>query len=217
VSTLRYIRDNWDTLGPETQTHIRIVVICMLVSGAIGLLLGVVAARNERFAAVSLGITSTILTIPSYALFGLLTIWYGLGDTPVIIGLILYALLPTLRNTRTGIRAVEPAVIEAARGMGMRPWQVLLRVELPLALPVIVAGLRQATVMVVAIATVGATIGSDNLGRPILSAVGRTTGSDERLLSGLLPVAALGILADASLALVQRLLSRGRITSVPAT
>jgi osmoprotectant transport system permease protein len=216
VSTLRYIRDNWDTLGPETQTHIRIVVICMLVSGTLGLLLGVVAARNERFAAVSLGITSTILTIPSFALFGLLTIWLGLRDPPVIVGLILYALLPTLRNTRTGIRAVEPAVVEAARGMGMQPWQVLLRVELPLALPVILAGLRQATVMVVAIATVGATVGSDNLGRPILSAVGRTTGSYERLLSGLLPVAALGILADASLALVQRLLSRGRITSVPA-
>jgi osmoprotectant transport system permease protein len=217
VSTLRYIRDNWDTLGPETQTHIRIVVICMLVSGTLGLLLGVVAARYDRFAAVSLGITSTILTIPSFALFGLLTIWLGLRDTPVIVGLILYALLPTLRNTRTGIRAVEPAVVEAARGMGMRPWQVLLRVELPLALPVILAGLRQATVMVVAIATVGATVGSDNLGRPILSAVGRTTGSYERLLSGLLPVAALGILADASLALVQRLLSRGRITSVPVT
>jgi osmoprotectant transport system permease protein len=188
----------------------------MLVSGTLGLLLGVVAARNERFAAVSLGITSTILTIPSFALFGLLTIWLGLRDPPVIVGLILYALLPTLRNTRTGIRAVEPAVVEAARGMGMQPWQVLLRVELPLALPVILAGLRQATVMVVAIATVGATVGSDNLGRPILSAVGRTTGSYERLLSGLLPVAALGILADASLALVQRLLSRGRITSVPA-
>jgi osmoprotectant transport system permease protein len=217
VSTLRYIRDNWDTLGPETQNHIRIVVICMLASGAIGLLLGVVAARNERFAGVSLGITSTILTVPSLALFGLLTIWLGLSDTPVIIGLVLYALLPTLRNTRTGIRAVEPAVIEAARGMGMRPWQVLLRVELPLALPVILAGLRQATVMVIAITTVGSEFGSDNLGRPIFSAVGRTTGSYERLLSGLLPVAALGILADASLALVQRLLSRGRITSVPAT
>src|SRR5207245_3434101 len=115
--------------------------------------------------------------------------------------------------TRTGIRAVRPAVIEAARGMGMSPLQVLLRVEIPLAVPVILAGLRQATVMVVAIATVGATVGADDLGRPILAAVGRSTGSYERLLSGVLPVAAIGILADLILAGAERALSRGRITT----
>jgi osmoprotectant transport system permease protein len=217
VSTLRYIRDNWDTLGPEVRTHIAIVLVTMAVAGVVGLLMGVVAARSRWFAAASLAVTSTIITVPSFALFGLLTIWLGLGNAPVICGLILYALLPILRNTLTGLRAVDPAVVEAARGMGMGHAQVLLRVELPLALPVIVAGLRQATVMVVAIATVGAAVSSDNLGRPILAAVGRTEGSYERLLSGVLPVAAIGILADLGLAALQRAISRGRITASAAT
>jgi osmoprotectant transport system permease protein len=213
MSTLRYIADNWDTLGPEVRNQLIIVGICMGASGVVGLGLGVAAARSDRVAAVAIAITSTILTIPSFALFGLFTIWLGLGSAPVIAGLILYALLPILRNTRTGIRAVRPAVIEAARGMGMSPMQVLFRVELPLAVPVILAGLRQATVMVVAIATVGATVGADDLGRPILAAVGRSTGSYERLLSGVLPVAAIGILADLILAGAERALSRGRITA----
>jgi osmoprotectant transport system permease protein len=95
--------------------------------------------------------------------------------------------------------------------MGMRLAQILRRVELPLALPVMLAGIRQATVMVVAIATVGATVGADDLGRPILDAVGRTTGSYERIVAGILPVAGIGVLADAVLAVIERSLRRGRV------
>jgi osmoprotectant transport system permease protein len=197
-------------------THVEIVLICIAVAAALGLALGVAASRWEGFAGVALAAPSTILTVPSFALFGLLTIWLGLGSPPVVVGLILYALLPIVRNTRTGIQAVDTAVTEAARGMGMSPMQVLLRVELPLAVPVIIAGLRQSTVMVVAIATVGATVGANDLGQPILSAVGRSSGTIERLMSGVLPVAAIGIFADLALAAVQRGLSRGRV-SVAAT
>ncbi|HZS14078.1 MAG TPA: ABC transporter permease [Candidatus Dormibacteraeota bacterium] len=211
LSVFQYIADNWDTLGPQTTTHLEIVGLSMLAAAVVGLALGVLASRWERFAAASLAVTSTLLTVPSYALFGLLTIWFGLGSQPVVVGLALYALLPVLRNTRTGILAVDPSVVEAARGMGMSPLQILARVELPLAVPVIIAGLRQATVMVVAIATVGATVGANDLGQPILSAVGRSSGTLERLLSGMLPVAAIGILADLVLAGLQRLLSRGRV------
>jgi osmoprotectant transport system permease protein len=192
-------------------THLEIVGLAMAAAAAIGLLLGVASARWERVAAVTLAITSTLLTVPSLALFGLLTIWLGLGNPAVIVGLILYALLPIVRNTRTGLLAVDPAVVEAATGMGMDRRQVLFRVELPLAVPVIIAGLRQATVMIVAIATVGAAFGANDLGVPIFSAVGRTSGTIERLMSGLLPVAAIGILADLLLAAVQRVLSRGRV------
>ncbi len=216
LSVFRYIADNWDTLGPQTTTHLEIVGISMLIATVVGLVLGVLASRWERFAAVALALASTLLTIPSFALFGLFTIWLQLGSAPVVAGLILYALLPVLRNTRTGILAVDPAVVEAARGMGMSPAQILLRVELPLAVPVILGGLRQATVQTVAIATVGATVGANDLGQPILAAVGRSTGSLERLLSGMLPVAAIGILADLVLALVQRLLSRGRVVVAAA-
>jgi osmoprotectant transport system permease protein len=186
------------------------------VAAAVGLLLGVVAARSERLSVVILGVTSTILTVPSYALFGLLSIWLGLGNPPVIVGLILYALLPVARNTRAGILAVDPAVVEAARGMGMSGTQVLTRVELPLAVPVILGGIRQATVMVVAIATVGATLGANDLGQPILSAIGRSFGSVDAVLAGVIPVALIGIFADLILAGAQRALSRGRV-AVAAT
>src|ERR1700694_5191429 len=133
MSTLRYILDNWDTLGPQVATHVEIVGICVAVAAAVGLALGILAARSDRFAAIILAITSTILTVPSFALFGLLSIWFGLGNPPVIIGLVLYGLLPVTRHTRAGIMAVDPAVKEAARGMGMRPGQVLRSVELRLA------------------------------------------------------------------------------------
>jgi osmoprotectant transport system permease protein len=212
VSTLRYILDNWDTLGPQVVTHLEIVAICMAVAGALGLGLGVLASRSERFATFILAITSTILTVPSFALFGLLSIWFGLGNPPVIIGLILYALLPIVRNTRAGIVAVAPAVVEAARGMGMSRIQVLTRVELPLAVPVILGGLRQATVMIVAIATVGAAVGVNDLGVPIFAAVSRDTGTLEQVLAGIIPVALIGIIADVVLAAVQRGLSGGRVT-----
>jgi osmoprotectant transport system permease protein len=212
VSTLRYILDNWDTLGPQVVTHLEIVGICMAVAGVMGLALGILASRSERFATFILAVTSTILTVPSFALFGLLSIWFGLGNPPVIIGLILYALLPIVRNTRAGIVAVAPAVVEAARGMGMNPTQVLTRVELPLAVPVILGGLRQATVMIVAIATVGAAVGVNDLGVPIFAAVSRDTGTLEQVLAGIIPVALIGIIADLVLATVQRGLSGGRVT-----
>ncbi|HEY8676664.1 MAG TPA: ABC transporter permease [Candidatus Dormibacteraeota bacterium] len=212
MSTLRYILDNWDTLGPQVVIHLEIVAICMVVAGALGLGLGVLASRSERFATFILAVTSTILTVPSFALFGLLSIWFGLGNPPVIIGLILYALLPIVRNTRAGIVAVAPAVVEAARGMGMSRLQVLTRVELPLAVPVILAGLRQATVMIIAIATVGAAVGANDLGQPIIAALTRDTGTLEQVLAGIIPVALIGIIADVVLAAVQRALSRGRVT-----
>jgi len=216
MSTLRYILDNWDTLGPQVATHLEIVGICVAVAAAVGLALGILAARSDRFAAIILAITSTILTVPSFALFGLLSIWFGLGNPPVIVGLILYALLPIIRNTREGVVAVDPAVAEAARGMGMSRGQMLTRVELPLAVPVILAGLRQATVMIVAVATVGAAVGANDLGQPIFAALGRSTGTIDRVLAGVIPVALIGIFADLALAAVQRTLSKGRV-AVAAT
>jgi osmoprotectant transport system permease protein len=216
MSTLRYILDNWDTLGPQVATHLEIVGICVAIASVLGLGLGVLAARSDRFAALVLAVTSTILTVPSFALFGLLSIWFGLGNPPVIVGLILYALLPIIRNTREGIVAVDPAVAEAARGMGMSREQVLRRVELPLAVPVILAGLRQATVMIVAVATVGAAVGANDLGQPIFAALGRSTGTIDRVLAGVIPVALIGIFADTALAAVQRTLSKGRV-AVAAT
>ena len=209
MSIINYIVDNWGTLGPQVVIHIEIVAMSMAAAALSGLILGVFAARSERFSTLILGVTSTLLTVPSFALFGLLSIWVGLGNPPVIVGLVLYALLPVVRNTATGIRAVDPAVTEAACGVGMSPIQVLARVEMPLAAPAILGGLRQATVMVVAIATVGATVGADDLGQPILEALGRSSGTLVQVLAGVIPVALIGLTADLILAGVQRALSRG--------
>ncbi|MGI8915390.1 MAG: ABC transporter permease [Chloroflexota bacterium] len=209
MDTLHYLAGNWDTIGPEVKTHLQIVVISMVVAAIAGLLLGILAARSARFAVIALSVASTLLTIPSFALFGLLAIGLGIGNRPVEIGLILYALLPILRNTMVGIQGVDPAVLEAARGMGMRLGQVLRRVELPLALPLILGGLRQSTVMIVAIATVGAAVGANDLGQPILAGIRDSDNAE--ILSGIIPVAAIGLLADAVLGSAQRLLQRGRI------
>jgi osmoprotectant transport system permease protein len=216
VSVFQYIFENWDLIGPQIVTHLEIVGECIAITSVIGLGLGIAAARSEPLSTVIMAITSTFLTIPSFALFGLLSIWFGLANPPVIIGLVMYGLLPVARNTQAGIKIVDPAVVESARGMGMSPQQVLLKVELPLAVPVILGGIRQATVMIVAIATVGATVGVDDLGQTILSAINRSTGTLDAVLAGIIPVALIGILADLILAGIQRALSRGRV-SVAAT
>ena len=216
MSVFQYISANWGLIGPQIATHLEIVGECIAVTSLIGLGLGIAAARSEPLSTVILAVTSTILTVPSFALFGLLSIWFGLQNPPVIVGLILYGLLPVTRNTRAGIKTVDPAVTESARGMGMNPRQVLLKVELPLAVPVVLGGIRQSTVMIVAIATVGATVGVNDLGQTILSAIGRSTGTLDAVLAGIIPVAAIGILADFVLAGIQRALSRGRV-SVAAT
>lgn len=215
----RYILNNLDTLVPQGLDHLLVVVATMAVSVVSGLTLGIVAARRQRLGEALLGVASALLTIPSFALFSVLTTLFialglQIGDPPVVAGLVLYAQLPIIRNTRAGILAVNPAVLEAARGMGMRPAQVLRGVELPLALPVILGGIRQATVMIVAIATVGAAVGSNNLGRPILDSLERS-GSPLPILAGIIFVAIIGTAADAGLGGVQRLLSGGRITSEP--
>ena len=220
MSLFRYIQGNLDTLLPEAVDHLVIVAVTMAISMLSGLTLGVVAARRARLGEAILGVASALLTIPSFALFSVLvTLFIALGtqigDPPVIAGLVLYAQLPIIRNTRAGILAVNPAVLEAARGMGMRPRQVLTRVELPLAVPVVLGGVRQATVMIVAIATVGSAVGSNNLGRPILDSLERS-GSALPIFAGIIFVALIGIAADGALAGVQRLLSAGRITSEPA-
>ena len=150
MDLVHYILNNLDSLVPETVDHLTIVAIAMVISAITGLALGVLASRRQRLGEAVLGIASTLLTIPSFALLSVLTTLFialglQIGDPPVIAALVLYAQLPIIRNTRAGILAVNPGVLEAARGMGMTSWQVLLRVELPLALPVILGGIRQST------------------------------------------------------------------------
>jgi osmoprotectant transport system permease protein len=221
IDLFHYVLDNLDSLLPETVDHLQVVGVAMVISAMSGLSLGVLASRRERLGDAVLGVASTLLTIPSFALLSVLTTLFiavglQIGDPPVIAGLVLYAQLPIIRNTRAGILAVNPGVLEAARGMGMTSSQVLFGVELPLALPVILGGLRQATVMIVAIATVGAAVGSANLGRPILDTLQRS-GNRLPILAGIIFVAGIGLAADAILGGLQLAISKGRITTEPIT
>jgi osmoprotectant transport system permease protein len=192
--------------------HLYLVGVSFAVVTVVGVPLGVLLAKSGRWLRVPVFLGANLgQAVPSVGILVLFYAFFGLGAKPALLALVIYALLPVLRNTVVGVQGVDPAAVEAARGMGMSARQVLLRVELPLALPVIVAGLRQATVMVVAIATIGATVGANDLGQPIFAAVGRSEGTFERLFSGMLPVAAIGILGDLALAAVQRGLARGRV------
>jgi osmoprotectant transport system permease protein len=207
VDLIHYVQQNWTDLVNELLDQLVIVAVAMLAAGLVGVSLGVLAARFDRVRGATLGVASVAITLPSFALFTALAYYLGLGDLPVEVGLAIYALLPIVRNTVVGLRAVDPAVLDAAVGMGMTPGQRLRRVQLPLALPLILAGFRQATVMVVAIATVGATVGANDLGQPILSGI-RDSNSAE-VFAGVIPATLLALFADRILGFAQSVMARG--------
>ena len=207
MNLITYVQNNLGELESQLLDQVVIVVVSMVVAGIIGVALGAAAARYDRLRGVALGIAAVAITLPSFALFTALSYFLGIGDAPVEVGLIIYALLPLVRNTVVGLRSVDPAVIDAATGMGMTRSQTLRKVQLPLALPLIVAGFRQATVMVVAIATVGATVGANDLGQPILAGI-RDSSSAE-VFAGVIPVAVIALLVDRVLGYAESTLGRG--------
>jgi osmoprotectant transport system permease protein len=188
-----------------TGEHIVIVAIAVGIAIVIGVPLGIWCARRARAGRVMLRIVDAIQTIPSLALFGFLIpvpFIGGIGMRTAIVALILYSLLPIVRNTLTGLRGVDPIVLDAGIAMGLTDRQLLREVELPLAMPVIVAGIRIATVIGIGVATIAAAIGGGGLGTLIFRGVAMV---DTRLmLAGALPAAALALVADAILTLVER-------------
>jgi osmoprotectant transport system permease protein len=207
LDLVHYVQQNWTDLEAQLLDQLVIVAVSMVTAGIIGVSLGVVAARFERVRGLTLGVASVAITLPSFALFTALAYYLGIGDLPVEVGLVIYAQLPIVRNTVVGLRSVDPAVIDAATGMGMSQGQRLRRIQLPLAIPLILAGFRQATVMVVAIATVGATVGANDLGQPILAGI--RDASSAEVLAGVIPAALLALFADQALGLIQAVFARG--------
>ncbi len=207
MDLVHYVQQNWTDLEAQLLDQLVIVAVSMVTAGIIGVSLGVVAARFERVRGLTLGVASVAITLPSFALFTALAYYLGIGDLPVEVGLVIYAQLPIVRNTVVGLRSVDPAVIDAATGMGMSQGQRLRRIQLPLAIPLILAGFRQATVMVVAIATVGATVGANDLGQPILAGI--RDASSAEVLAGVIPAALLALFADQALGLIQAVFARG--------
>jgi osmoprotectant transport system permease protein len=184
------------------RQHVGLVTIATVVAVLIGLPLGVLIARRPAWQKPILGMTNVVQTVPSLALFGLLIPVLGIGAWTAITALVLYALLPVVRNTYAGITGVDPAVREAGRGMGMTDGELLRLVELPLAAGVILAGVRVAVVVSVGVATIAAAIGAGGLGVYIFRGVATVDGT--LILAGALPAALLALLADGLLGLAER-------------
>jgi osmoprotectant transport system permease protein len=200
-----YILRNSDAIFQLTVEHLQLVSIAIFAATAIGIPLGVAASRRASLQRWSLGFANVMQTIPSLALFGFLIPTTGIGARTAVIALALYALLPILRNTCAGIAGVDRAVIEAARGMGMTQFQMLWQVELPLAMRVILAGLRVAAVTSVGVATIAAAVGAGGLGTFIFQ--GLTMVNNNVILAGAIPAALLAVLADAGFGWIERRLS----------
>jgi osmoprotectant transport system permease protein len=204
-----FIQNRSEVFGLAFE-HLLLVVIATGAATAVGIPVGILLTRRPGLSKPVLAAANILQTIPSLALFGFLIPIlgrYGIGRTPAIIALFLYSLLPIIRNTFTGISGVDPAVREAARGMGMTDWQMLVEVELPLALGVIIAGVRVATVISIGTATIAAAIGAGGLGMYIfrgLRMLDRTL-----ILAGAIPAAIMALGADFTLGWVERRLAPG--------
>jgi len=194
-------------IGWLTLEHLRLVAIAVAIASLLAIPLGVLIQRVPRLRGPLLGGASVLQTIPSLALLAFLISIpaFGLGVTSAIVALILYAVLPILRNTFTGLDGVDPELVDAARGLGLTPRQVLLHVQLPIATRTILAGVRTATVISVGIATLAAFIGAGGLGQPIVE--GLYLNDAALVLSGALPAAVLALLVDAVLGAIERALT----------
>src|SRR5690625_274617 len=183
--------------------HIQISFIALLIAALIGIPLGIILTKTKRTAEVVINIAAVLQTIPSLALLGLMIPLFGIGVVPAIIALVIYALLPILRNTYTGIAEVDESLTEAARGIGMKPMRRLIKVEIPIAMPVIMAGVRTAMVLIIGTATLAALIGAGGLGDLILLGIDRNNMA--LIIIGAVPAALLAIFFDILLRILQRL------------
>lgn len=207
VSFFAYLERNQErilTLGLE---HLIVVVEALVLGTLIGLTLGVLVARRPRLREVVLSAAGLILTVPSFALFSLLFGVIGkLGTAAVLPGLVLYSLLPIIRNTVTGLLSVDPAIVESAKGIGMGPVRRLLRIELPLAWPIVLTGVRVSAVLLVGITALGSLIGGPGLGELVLSGL-RLIGSPNAqnlALAGTLGIVVIAILLDVAFLFISR-------------
>lgn len=207
-----YVASRWDRLSLQALLHVSEVVQSTIIAAVIGVLVGVAVYRSPAGSAVATALASTILTIPSFALLGLLIPVFGLGAAPTVIALVLYALLPITRNTIVGLAGVDPAVADAAKGIGMGRVAVLTRVELRLAWPAILAGMRVATQMLMGIAVIAAYAKGPGLGSEVFLGLVRagSANATNQALAGTLGVVILALLLEGVYFLIARLtVSRG--------
>lgn len=203
---VEYIRDNPDIVLGALGEHLQLTLTALLIALAIALPLGTFLAGRPRLVGPIMGVLGLLYTIPSLALIVLLIPFTGLNGTSVIVALIIYSQVILVRNILAGLTGIDRALLEAASGMGMSPWQSWWRIQLPLALPVILAGVRIAAVVSIGIATIGAKFNAGGLGVLLFQGISQG-GRADKIWAGALTVAALALLANGLLALLERALS----------
>ena len=206
---MRWLANNWSEVAVALYEHVLIALTALAIAAAISFLLGVWAARRPRVFAATIAATGALYTIPTLAFLALLIPLVGLGKTNVIIAMVAFSLVIMTRNVATGIRDAPADIVDAAKGMGMSERQVLFRIELPLALPVIVAGLRIATVTVISVTTVGAYVNAGGLGTLIFNGI--ATDHAPKIWTGALIVCALAVVSDVALTRAEQALRRRRV------
>jgi len=204
-SLLLFLTHKSPQLIKKIGQHIYLVGITMTITTCIGVPLGIGAAKSQRLKTSIMPVINILQTIPSLALLALLLPFFGIGATPAIITLVLYALLPVVRNTLTALETIPAHIQEAAKSLGLNFWQQLRLIELPLALPMIIAGMRTATIMAIGIATIAALIGAGGLGDFIYQGIAL---NDHRLiLLGAIPVTLLALAFDSLMATLEKITS----------
>ncbi|MGF1679822.1 ABC transporter permease [Photobacterium minamisatsumaniensis] len=207
MEIFNFVLDNWDVIVSRTVEHLSLVSLAVGLAMLTGVPIGIAITQNQRAANIVLYVASIIITIPSIALFGIMIpvlsiIGQGIGYLPAVIAVLLYSQLPIIRNTYTAITNVDPALREAARGIGLTNMQRLRLVEIPLAIPVIMAGVRMAVVMNIGVMAIATYIGAGGLGTFIARGISQ---SDPRqLIVGAVTVSLLAIFADTVLAKIQK-------------
>lgn len=199
----QFMQQQAGKLQEQTLQHIGLTFISLCIAVLIGLPLGILIVRKKQLSGIVLGIAGVLQTIPSIALLGFMIPLLGIGPKPAIVALLLYALLPIIRNTYTGILGVDASVKEAAVAMGMSKWQILFKVELPLAMPVIFAGIRTATVINVGVATLASLIAAGGLGEFIFGGI--SLNNANMILAGAIPSALLAVVFDLLLSMIQKI------------
>jgi osmoprotectant transport system permease protein len=205
MSAWRFLAGHSSEILAATREHLTLVGISMLIAVLIAVPLGMILISHPRLRSAALAIASILQTIPSLALFGFLIplpFLGGIGTRTAIVALVLYALLPILRNTCVGLANIDPSILESAEALGMTESQILFRVRVPLATSVILAGIRTATVITIGVATIAAAIGAGGLGTFIFRGVAMV--SDAVILAGAIPAALLALAADFLLGLLER-------------
>jgi osmoprotectant transport system permease protein len=201
-SLWQFVIEQHEKLLTQVVQHLGLTFLSLLLAIIVGLPLGILIARKRKLSSPVLGFAGILQTIPSIALLGFMIPAFGIGATPAIVALLIYALLPIIRNTFTGITGVNPTVIEAAKAMGMNRKQLLFKVELPLAMPVIIAGIRTAAVINVGVATLASFVAAGGLGEFIFGGI--SLNNTNMILAGAIPAALLAILLDQMIAVLQK-------------